>query len=82
MSFLKFLSLILCLCCFGMVSVQAETLEEAIIKTQRTHPSVEAAQAALDNAAQQRREERSGFFPEISVNLAFGRIFGDNSTTR
>ena len=57
-------------------------MEGSVAKALQTHPSVDAAQAALDNARQKKREERSGYYPEISVNATGGRIFGDNSTTR
>ena len=82
MFFFKNTFLTLFVCCFGIASVHAETLEVAVEKTLQTHPSVQAAQAALENALEKKREERSGYFPEIAVNTTFGRIFGNNSTTR
>ena len=79
---IKLFSLTFALSCFCVTGGHAETLEGAVSKALQTHPSIDAAQAALDNARQQKREERSGYYPEISVNATFGRIFGDNSTTR
>lgn len=63
-------------------SAHAETLGDAVASATRTHPSAEAAQAALQSAAQDKREQRSAYFPTLSVSSTAGRIYGDNATSR
>ncbi len=60
----------------------AETLEQAVAATLENHPGIESAQALSDSAAQEKREEYSGYFPEVQVSGSGGRIYGDNSTSR
>jgi len=60
----------------------AETLEGAVTKTLAKHPQVESALASVKGAEQERKEQRSGYFPELSVSATGGRIFGNNSTSR
>lgn len=60
----------------------AETLEEAVEMALNNHPSIEAALALRNAAIESQKEERSGFFPEVSASATGGRIFGDNSTSR
>lgn len=60
----------------------AEPLEAAVRNAIEEHPSVEAALASFEAAREVKREERSGYFPELSVTGSGGRIFGDNSTSR
>ncbi len=64
------------------VSAHAETLEQAVQSTLQNHPSVDKAKAGSSIAEEQSREERSGYFPQISVSGQAGRIYGDNSTSR
>ncbi len=63
-------------------SAQAESLNEAVEAALRNHPSAEAAQAAIGIAHEQGREEFSGYFPELSASGTYGRVYGDNSTSR
>jgi len=60
----------------------AETIDGAVQKSLQTHPTVESALSALDEAQQQRKIERSNYYPRISVGATGGRIFGDNATSR
>lgn len=66
----------------GSVSARAETLGEAAAFALNNHPSVESALAERSLAGEEEREKRSAFFPEVSVNAATGRVYGDNSTSR
>lgn len=66
----------------GGYSAQAETLAEAVDAAIMHHPSAEAAQAGIGIAEQRKREEVSGYFPEVSINGSYGRMYGDNSTSR
>jgi adhesin transport system outer membrane protein len=61
---------------------QAESLQEAVRVALANHPGMEIAAARKDAAHQQEAEEFSNYFPEISTNLAGGRMYGNNSTTR
>lgn len=61
---------------------RAESLHAAIGDALNQHPSIQAALAGRDAARESGREARSGYFPEINVNAATGRIYGDNSTSR
>ena len=61
---------------------QAESLNAAIGEALNQHPSIQAALAGRDAAREQGREARSGFYPELNVNAATGRVYGDNSTSR
>ena len=63
-------------------SVKAETLRQAVEAALAAHPSVEAAQAAIHIVRQEKKEQRSGYFPELNASTSWGRIFGDNSTSR
>jgi outer membrane protein, adhesin transport system len=68
---------------FSFASIaQAETIEIAVQSALQEHPSVESAQAVIEAAHQQKREEVSGYFPEVSMNGTGGRMYGDNSTSR
>ena len=60
----------------------AETLREAAAQALQFHPSVEAALAQLDAAKAAKREQVSGYFPDVSVAATGGRVFQDNSTSR
>lgn len=61
---------------------RAESLRDAVQTALANHPGVEIAAARKDAADQQENEEFSNFFPEINANVAGGRMFGNNSTTR
>ncbi len=63
-------------------AVAADTLENAVESAIVFHPSIESAKANLTYSEDKAREERSGYFPEISVNGTGGRQFADNSTSR
>lgn len=63
-------------------NARAEGLEQAVEYALNQHPSVRAAIAGRDVTAEELHETRSGYFPEISVNAATGRVYGDNSTSR
>ena len=76
--FLFFSAALLCYPAVG----RADTLEGAVSSTLSQHPTVESAKAVASAADESRREEISGYFPELSVNSTAGRIFGDNATSR
>ncbi|GJL86105.1 MAG: channel protein TolC [Micavibrio sp.] len=57
-------------------------MNEAVGAALRHHPSVEAAQIGIGIANEQSREEFSGYFPELSASGTYGRVYGDNSTSR
>ena len=48
----------------------------------KNHPQVELAKAKLLAAQEEESSQVSGYFPELSMNAAGGRIYGDNATTR
>jgi adhesin transport system outer membrane protein len=64
------------------IAAQAESLESAVTTALKYHPSIEAARAGRDVAAQETREQNSAYYPEVSFNAAAGRIYGDNATSR
>src|SRR5688572_23342839 len=63
-------------------SAHAEALSGPVESALAAHPSIEAAQAAKKVAEEKESEERSDYFPTVSANVAGGRMFGDNSTSR
>ncbi len=62
--------------------LHAETLDQAVQTTLQNHPSVTTAKVGSSVAEEQRREERSGYFPTVGISGQGGRIYGDNSTSR
>lgn len=62
--------------------MRAETLTEAAEAALNQHPVVQAAIAGRDLAKAQESEKYSDYFPQVNVNAAGGRIYGDNSTSR
>jgi len=62
--------------------VFAETLQESVALALSSHPSIDVASAAREVANETKREQRSGYFPEINASASAGRIYGDNSTSR
>lgn len=62
--------------------VHAESLLEAMNSALAYHPSVEAAVANRHAFESAEKEEFSGYFPELNIRGAGGRVFGDNSTSR
>ncbi|MCC7304732.1 MAG: TolC family protein [Alphaproteobacteria bacterium] len=68
--------------CMQPTVVHAETLENAVQAAVASHPAVATAEAQSHQAAQKKREEFSGFFPEVSAYVLAGRIYGDNATSR
>lgn len=60
----------------------AETLQDTVEQALSANPSVEAAAVGKDIADQDRKEARSGLFPELSTSVSAGRVYSDTSTTR
>lgn len=60
----------------------AESVEQAVSAALQTHPQIHAAQAAIGASQARRSQEVSNYFPLLSAGAAFGRIYGDNATTR
>jgi adhesin transport system outer membrane protein len=60
----------------------AETLDRAVGDALNQHPSVQAALAGRDIVREEKKEVGSAFYPEVNVNAATGRVYGDNSTSR
>lgn len=67
--------------CFA-TPAKAESIDEAVQSALNFHPSIEEALAALDVEDQKRREQVSGYFPEVNVSGIYGRTYQDNSTSR
>jgi len=67
---------------FLSTSAKAESLNSAVESALSFHPSIEEAIAALNVEDQKRREQVSGYFPEVNVSGIWGRTFQDNSTSR
>lgn len=65
-----------------VTDLHAETLDQAVQQALQNHPSVTTAKVGTSIAEQQKREERSGYFPTIGISGQGGRIYGDNSTSR
>lgn len=63
-------------------SAQAETVVDAVRATILNHPQVEQAKARIDALGQEEKSEKSAFYPDVSVGASYGRIFGNNSTSR
>lgn len=61
---------------------RAETLSDAVFAAITEHPSVTAAQEAKNASDETVREQRSAYFPEVSTYATFGRVYGDNATSR
>jgi len=80
--FKKFGSLLCCALFIAPGFASAETLSQAVQSALETHPSVEAALAGKEIAAQDLREQQSGYFPELNASATGGRMFANNSTTR
>lgn len=67
--------------CTG-ASAQAETLNQAVGAALQAHPTLEQAMAIQRAAHESVTEERSAYFPKLSVSTAAGRVYGDNATSR
>lgn len=68
--------------CAVTIPAQAEPLTEAVVAALNHHPRIEAAFANRDALEEERLEKRSDYFPQLSVGLTGGRLYGDNSTSR
>lgn len=83
---MRFSSLLLCtaiMSIFPLVqNAGAETLDHAVGDALNQHPSVQAALAGRDIVREEKKETGSAFYPEVNVNGASGRVYGDNSTSR
>lgn len=80
--FLRSTALGVCgLAAFGSTA-RAEPLHEAVLSALNHHPQVESALASRDAAVESQREEYAAYFPEIRINGAAGRVYGNNSTSR
>ena len=67
----------------GMVSsAGAESLTETVRAAWMNHPSIAAAMAGSHYAAQEVREEKSAYYPEINLSATGGRQYANNSTSR
>lgn len=64
------------------IPLSAETLDEAISYAVKNHPAVKAAAAGREAAYETVNEQKSGYYPDISIGAAAGRIYADNTTTR
>ena len=70
------------LLCAMAMPAHGETLEQAVETALNNHPSIAAAFAGRSAAQDVQVEKRSAYFPELNVNAATGRVYGDNSTSR
>lgn len=57
-------------------------LSEAIQKSWRNHPSIDAAAASAGYASRETKEEYSAYLPDLNVTASGGRQFANNSTSR
>lgn len=64
------------------IAVSAESLSDALLQAVKTHPSVLSAQEGVEAAKAEERSAFSGYFPEVSVSTALGRVYQDNATSR
>ncbi|MDH5722021.1 MAG: TolC family protein [Alphaproteobacteria bacterium] len=79
----QFFLAVFALCSVALQSVaSAETLQDSLISAMKEHPSVEVAEAGYMSALQDERRAFSGYFPEVNVSGAFGRVYQDNATSR
>lgn len=62
--------------------LRAETLQEAVQATLESHPSIKTARTGSGIAAQEKREQFSGYFPQVAVSGQGGRVYQDNATSR
>lgn len=67
---------------FGAMPLHAQTLESAAQNALASHPSAEAALATLNATKEQKKEAYSRYFPQVSASATFGRMYGDNATSR
>jgi adhesin transport system outer membrane protein len=63
-------------------AARAESLQKAVEAAVSEHPTVAAAQANRAALGEDVKEKRSDYFPQFSAELAGGRIYGDNATSR
>ncbi|MBX2834788.1 MAG: TolC family protein [Micavibrio sp.] len=63
-------------------SVKAESMRETVAAALNHHPQVHSTKLSADSAEQDILEQRSGYFPELSVSATGGRVYGDNATSR
>ena len=71
----------------GLVSVyaghaHAQSITDTVITVLNNHPQAESSKIAVDTADKDIKEQRSGYFPELSASATGGRIYGDNATSR
>ena len=66
----------------GAVPSHAESLTDAVVAALNHHPKVEAAMENREAFGAERAEERSGYFPQVSLRAGAGRGFANNSTSR
>lgn len=62
--------------------VHAATLQDMVASTLSSHPAVDGAKARFQASTETRKEQVSGYFPELSVSGTGGRQYADNSTSR
>lgn len=70
------------ICAFFTTGVLAETLQEAVIETINTNPNIQATKSQRNAVEQEMEQARSGFFPQVDINVGHGWETSDNSSTR
>ena len=63
-------------------SVSAETLPVILNQALKSNPTLEGAAAGYEAAQKELDMEESGFYPEVTMSGAIGRVYQDNSTSR
>ena len=63
-------------------TARAETINQAVAEALARHPALAQAQAVTSAAHEDVTAERSAYFPTLSANVAAGRVYGDNATSR
>ncbi|MDD9901773.1 MAG: TolC family protein [Alphaproteobacteria bacterium] len=60
----------------------AETVSESVLAALKSHPALDAKKSMIDAAHNNVWEQKSGFFPTLSVNAKAGREYMNSDTTR
>jgi|WetSurMetagenome_2_1015567.scaffolds.fasta_scaffold36825_2 outer membrane protein, adhesin transport system len=77
---MKKITLFMMLCC-AQAGVQADTLVEVVRKTLETNPDVRISVSTRLTADHELTQARSGYFPSLDFQAAYGKQRSDNYTT-
>ena len=74
--------ILLCTSFFWASYAHAETIDEAMARAVKSHPSIHASRAAAEAAYQTVQEEEAALYPTATASGSFGRIYSNTTTTR